>query len=148
MFAHAQRAAQGAAEHIRTCGGDPETAADAAWASADLFAAAARFSDGQPHSDRVTQAADHYERAARPPAHGTPQRTGAGQYLRGAGAALLAACQLLPGETRQLLAVLAKLQSLATAFAQPRQAQGHAAQAAAVRAAAERLAATGQHRSS
>lgn len=45
----------------------------------------------------------------------------------------------LPSETRQVLALLAQLQSLAATVASLREAQGRAAQAAAARAAAEHL---------
>ena len=54
----------------------------------------------------------------------------------------LAVRRTLPSETRQVLALLAQLQSLAVTVASLREAQGRAAQAAAARAAAEHLAAS------
>jgi hypothetical protein len=131
---------QHAAEHIRTHGGDPAAVADATWASADLFAAAARVCDYRQRTGKVTQAADLYEQAARPAHRRTPRSTSAGQHVRGAAGALLAVRRTLPSETRQVLALLAQLQSLAATVANLREAQGRAAQAAAARAAAEHLA--------
>jgi len=49
----------------------------------------------------------------------------------------------LPSETRQVLALLGQLQSLAATVASLREAQGQVAQAAAARAAAEHLAVAG-----
>jgi hypothetical protein len=59
---------------------------------------------------------------------------------------LLAVRLTLPSETRQVLALLAQLQSLAATVARLRETQGFAAQAAAARAAAEQLAGIGGRR--
>ena len=61
LLAHAQLAAEHATEHIRSHGDDPAAVADATWASADLFAAAARVTDSRHRTGKVTQAADLYE---------------------------------------------------------------------------------------
>jgi len=143
---HAQLAAEHAAEHIRTHAGDPAAVADVTWASGDLFAAAARVTDWRHRAGGVTQAADLFEQAARPVRRRTPASTVTGQRVRSAAGALLAVQRTLPSESRQLLKLLAQLQSLATAVAKLREAQGQAAQAAAALAAAEHLrVAEGRH---
>jgi hypothetical protein len=142
LLEQARLTAEHAAEHIRAHGGDPAAVADATWASADLFAAAARVGDYRYRTGKVTQAADLFEQAARPAHRRTPRATAAGQHVRGAAGALLAVRRTLPSETRQVLALLAQLQSLAATVARLREAQGRAAQAAAARAAAEHLAAS------
>ena len=143
LLEQARLSAQHAAEHIRTHGGDPAAVADATWASADLFAAAARVYDYRHRPGKVTQAADLYEQAARPAHRRTPRSTAAGQHVRAAAGALLGVRRTLPSETRQVLALLAQLQALAATVASLREAQGRAAQAAAARAAAEHLAVAG-----
>jgi hypothetical protein len=147
LLAQAQLAAEHAAEHIRTHGGDPAAVADATWASADLFAAVARVTDYGHRTGNVTQAADRYEQAARPARRRTPQPTVTGHRVRGVAGGLLALRRTLPSETRQVLALLAQLQSLAATVARMREAQGRAAQAAAARAAAEHLAVAGGRQS-
>ena len=142
LLEQARLSAQHATEHIRAHGGDPAAVADATWASADLFAAAARVHDYRQRTGKVTQAADLYEQAARPAHRRTPRATAAGQHVRTAAGALLGVRRTLPSETRQVLALLAQLQSLAATVASLREAQGRAAQAAAARAAAEHLAAS------
>ncbi len=131
LLAHAQLAAEQAAEHIRAHGGDPAAVADAAWASADLFAAAARVTDSRYRTGKIPQAADLYEQAARPIRRRTPQPTVTGHRVRSAAGALLAVRRTLPSETRQVLALLGQLQSLAATVASLREAQGQVAQAAA-----------------
>jgi hypothetical protein len=140
LLEQAQLAAEQAAEHIRAHGVDPAAVADATWASADLFAAVARVTDYHHRPGKVTRAADLYEQAARPVRRRTPQPTATGHRVRSAAGALLAVRRTLPSESRQALALLAQLQSLAVAVASLREAQGRAAQAAAARAAAEQLA--------
>jgi hypothetical protein len=140
LLEQARLATEQAAEHIRTHGGDPAVVADATWASADLFAAVARVTDYRYRTGKATQAADLYEQAARPARRRTPEPTGTGHRVRNAAGALLAVRRTLPSETRQVLALLAQLQSLAATVARLRETQGLAAQAAAARAAAEQLA--------
>jgi len=139
LLAHAQLAAEHAAEHIRAHGDDPAAVADATWASADLFAAAARVTDSRHRTGKATQAADLYEQAARPVRRRTPQPTVTGHRVRSAAGALLTVRRTLPSETRQVLALLGQLQSLAATVASMREAQGQVAQAVAARAAAEHL---------
>jgi hypothetical protein len=147
LLEQARLATEQAAEHIRTHGGDPAAVDDATWARADLFAAVARVTDYRYRTGRVTQAADLYEQAARPARRRTPQPTGTGRRVRSVAGGLLALRRTLPSETRQVLALLAQLQSLAATVARSREAQGRAAQAAAARAAAEHLAAVGRRQS-
>lgn len=65
VFAHAHLAAEQAT--AQTCAhDDPDALADTVWASADLFAAAARISDGRQRAGPVNQAAERYARAAMP----------------------------------------------------------------------------------
>jgi hypothetical protein len=142
LLEQARLSAQHTTEHIRAHGGDPATVADATWASADLLAAAARVHDYRQRTGKVTQAADLYEQAARPAHRRTPRATASGQLVRTAAGALLSVRRTLPSETRQVLALLAQLQSLAVTVASLREEQGRAAQAAAARAAAEHLAAS------
>ncbi len=146
LLEQARLATEQAAEHIRTHGGDPAAVADATWASADLFAAVARVTDYRYRTGKVTQAADLYEQAARPERRGKPSPTVTGHRVRSAAGALLAVRLTLPSETRQVLALLAQLQSLAATVARLRETQGFAAQAAAARAAAEQLAGVGGRR--
>jgi len=129
-----------AGDHVRAAAGDPTAAADTAWAAADLLAATARLIDDGQAAGPVSCAADLFERAARERHRRTPPSSPAGHRLRGTTTALLAARRLLPTEARQTLALLAQLQSLATAVGRLRETQGLAAQAAAARAAAEELA--------
>jgi hypothetical protein len=147
LLTRAQLAAGQAAEHIRTHGGDPAAVADATWASADMFAAVARVTDYRYRTGKVTQAADLYEQAARPARRRTPSPSVTGHRVRSAAGGLLAVRRTLPSETRQVLALLAQLQSLAVTVARMREAQGRAAQAAAARAAAEQLAVAGGRQS-
>jgi len=143
LLEQAQLTAEHATEHIRAHGGNPAAVADATWASADLVAAVARVTDYRHRTGKMTEAADLYEQAARPVRRRTPRPTVTGHRVRGAAGALLAVRRTLPSETRQVLALLAQLQSLAIAVARMREAQGHAAQATAARAAAEHLAVAG-----
>jgi hypothetical protein len=140
VLAQAQLAAEHANEHIRKHGGDPAAVADATWASADLFAAVARVTDYRHRTGKLTQAADLFEQAARPARRRTTQPTVSGHRVRSVARGLLAVRRTLPSETRQVLALLAQLQSLAATVARLRETQGLAAQAAAARAAAEKLA--------
>jgi MobA/VirD2-like, nuclease domain len=133
---HATRAAADAATHIRAMARThPAAAADAAWAtSGTLHVAAAVLG-----SRILRQAADAYDRAARPPYGRIPPPSPAGNQLRQA-ARLLSAFAGLTGDRSMTPIVLStRLAALAEAVAELRDAQQHAAQAAAARAAAERL---------
>ena len=133
---HATRAAADAAAHIRAMARThPAAAADAAWAtSGTLHVAAAVLG-----SRILRQAADAYDRAARPPYGRIPPPSPAGNQLRQA-ARLLSAFACLTGDRSMTpIVLITRLAALAEAVAELRDAQQHAAQAAAARAAAERL---------
>ena len=136
IWDHATRAAADAAAQIRTLAWtDPAAAADAAWATSDtLHVAAAALG-----SRILRQAADAYDRAARPPYGRIPPPSPAGNQLRQA-ARLLSAFAYLTGDRSMApIILITRLAALAEAVAELRESQQHAAQAAAARAAAERL---------
>jgi hypothetical protein len=133
---HATRAAADAAAHIRAMARtDPAAAADAAWAtSGTLHVAAAVLG-----SRILRQAADAYDRAARPPYGRIPPPSPAGNQLRQA-ARLLSAFACLTGDRSMTpIVLITRLAALAEAVAELRETQQHAAQAAAARTAAEQL---------
>jgi hypothetical protein len=136
---HAEIAARDAADHIaQVVHRDPTSAADAAWAAADLLTWAARLVEDR-RSGPLTEAADQFERAAREVHRRTPPPTDAGRRLRNASQMLSALRLVHAGESQQVLALMAQLLRLADAVAGLREAQRRAAQAAAARAAAEWL---------
>jgi hypothetical protein len=136
LYQYAGRQAAVAAEQIRrSAGNGPTAAADAAWAAAAAFDVTADVL----HDPALRDAADAYDRAARPRYGRIPGRTADGDRLR-ATARLLALAGDLGGDGTVLAgALLASLAGLAVAVAELRQAQAHAAQAAAARKAAERM---------
>ena len=114
---------------------DPAAAADAAWATSDTLHVAAAMLG----SRILRQAADAYDRAARPPYGRIPPPTPAGNQLRQA-ARLLSAFACLTGDHSMTpIVLITRLAALAEAVAELRDTQQHAAQAAAARAAAEQL---------
>ena len=114
---------------------DPAAAADAAWATSDTLHVAAAVLG----SRILRQAADAYDRAARPPYGRIPPPSLAGNRLRQA-ARLLSAFAYLTGDRSMApIVLITRLAALAEAVAELRDAQQHAAQAAAARAAAEQL---------
>jgi hypothetical protein len=113
----------------------PAAAADAAWAtSGTLHVAAAVLG-----SRILRQAADAYDRAARPPYGRIPPPSPAGNQLRQAARLLSAFAGLTGDRSMTPIVLITRLAALAEAVAELRDAQQHAAQAAAARAAAERL---------
>ena len=143
IWEHAGRTAADASAHIRSLAGtSPGSAADAAWATADtLHAAAAALG-----SRVLRQAADSYDRAARPAYGRTPRPTSTGDRLRQT-ARLLAKAAAVSGDHMAQLTLITQLAALAEAVISLRYAQRHAAQAAAARRAAEHLhAAARDHR--
>jgi hypothetical protein len=132
---HATAAADAAA-HIRAMARThPAAAADAAWAtSGTLHVAAAVLG-----SRILRQAADAYDRAARPPHGRIPPPSPAGNQLRQAARLLSAFAGLTGDRSMTPIVLITRLAALAEAVAELRDAQQHAAQAAAARAAAERL---------
>jgi hypothetical protein len=142
---NAAREASAAAEHIRrSAHRDPATAADAAWAAADILHAAARALNSQD----LRRAADSYDRAARA-CHGRiPRASRPGHQLRATARLLAMTGQATGSATLVAVALIPSLITLAAAVAELRLAQQHAAQAAAARDAATRLhAACAQDRS-
>ncbi|MGH3232758.1 MAG: relaxase/mobilization nuclease domain-containing protein, partial [Streptosporangiaceae bacterium] len=136
IWEHATRVAADAAAQIRNLTWtDPAAAADAAWATSDTLHVAAAMLG----SRILRQAADTYDRAARPPYGRIPPPSPAGYQLRQA-ARLLSAFAYLTGD-RSLTPIvfITRLAALAEAVAELRESQRHAAQAGAARAAAERL---------
>jgi hypothetical protein len=99
-----------------------------------LYSAARALCDPE-----LRQAADAYDRAARPAYGRIPPHTRSGDQLR-ATARLLALVGNISGDcSLAVAALLASLLDLAVAVTELRQAQQHAAQAAAARKAAEHL---------
>jgi len=136
IWDHATRAAADAAAQIRaTVWTDPAAAADAAWATSDTLHVAAAVLG----SRILRQAADAYDRAARPPYGRIPPPSLAGNQLRQA-ARLLSAFAYLTGDRSMApIVLITRLAALAEAVAELRDAQQHAAQAAAASVAAEQL---------
>jgi len=136
IYGHAARQASAAAEHIRRAAHrDPATAADAAWAAADILHTAARAL----RSRDLRRAADSYDRAARARHARIPRASQPGHQLRAA-ARLLAMTGQAPGDASLIIiALVSRLAALAAAVADLRQAEQHAFQAAAARDAATRL---------
>ena len=134
VWDYATRAAADAATHVRTLAWtNPAAAADATWATSDtLHMAAAALG-----SRILRQAADAYDRAARPSYGRIPPPSPAGNQLRQA-ARLLSAFAYLTGD-RPPIILITRLAALAEAVAELRESHQHAAQAAAARTAAERL---------
>ena len=87
----------------------------------------------------LRQAADAYDRAARPPYGRIPPPTPAGNRLRQAARLLSAFAYLTSDRSMTPIVLITRLAALAEAVAELRESQQHAAQAAAARAAAERL---------
>ena len=136
IWDHVTRTAAAATEQIRQLSvTDPGRAADAAWAAADTFHAAASALGSRV----LRQAAESYARAARAPYGRVPYRTRAGDGLRGAARLLSLAAPATGDPVLAQIVLIVRLIALAQAVAGLRAAQRHAAQAAAARAAARRL---------
>jgi len=136
VWDHATRAAADAAAQIRaTVWTDPAAAADAAWATSDTLHVAAAVLG----SRILRQAADAYDRAARPPYGRIPPPSLAGNRLRQAARLLSAFASLTGDRSMAPIVLITRLAALAEAVAELRDAQQHAAQAAAARVAAEQL---------
>jgi len=139
IWKQATLAASTASEHIAASAlTDPAAAADAAWAASDFLTAAGRVIEGR-NGGPLTDAAQHYDNAARELFGRPPAPSAAGTGLRVAGRLLLSAHVAKPSELKQLLALLAQLAALTDAVSRLRETQQRAAQAAAARRAAEQL---------
>jgi hypothetical protein len=145
IWEHAGRVCADAARDIRSCtaNGQPDTAADAAWAAADTLHAAATAL----RSRVIRQAAAHYDRAARNPYGRLPRPARSGHGLRHAARLLARTASCTRDRDLRQVALVVRLAALAEAVGDLRQTQHHAAQAAAARAAAERLRSAAAHMS-
>jgi hypothetical protein len=114
---------------------DPAAAADAAWATSDTLHVAAAMLG----SRILRQAADAYDRAARPPYGRIPPPSPAGNQLRQAARLISAFAYLTRDRSMAPIVLITKLAALAEAVAELRESQQHAAQAAAALRTAERL---------
>ncbi len=129
-WAHATRAAADAAAQIRTLAwSNPAAAADAAWATSDTLHVTAAVLG----SHILRQAADAYDRAARPPYGRIPPPSLAGNRLRQASRLLAAFAYLTGDRSMASIVFITRLAALAEAVAEMRESQRHAAQAAAER---------------
>jgi len=136
IWEHATRVAADAAAQIRNLAWtNPAAAADAAWATSDALHVAAAMLG----SRILRQAADAYDRAARPPYGRIPPPSPAGNQLRQAARLLSAFAYLTQDRSMAPLVLITKLAALAEAVAELRQSQQHAAQAAAALRAARHL---------
>lgn len=131
-------AAQGADDVRRLALTDPGAASDAAHATSDALAVAARVIEGRVGGP-LTDASDAYDRASRDLWARPPRRTPAGEGLRLAARSLSLTGRASRDKTAQALALMANLAALVEAVAHLRDVQDRAAQAAAARVAAERL---------
>jgi len=148
IWEQATAAAARATEQVRAAAGtDPRAAADAAWATSDFLASAARVVEGR-RGGPLTAAARQYDRAARELWGRLPAPSQAGQGLRAASVLLASARFVGRGENTQLLALLAQLAALSDAVIRLRENKDRAAQAAAARSAAEQLRLTSARRTS
>ena len=129
-------AVDAATAHIRQmAAGDPEAAADAAWAASGTMHAAAALLGSRV----LRQAADAYDRAARAPYARVPAPTQAGDSLRAA-ARLLSVLAFVSGDpSLRPIVLITRLALLAEEVARMRQSQARAAQAASALSAARRL---------
>lgn len=87
----------------------------------------------------LREAAEHYDRASRPPRGQVPPATATSLALRTAARGLLTAGVAKRQDTRQLLALMKQLAGLAEAVARLRETERQAARAAAARRAQEQL---------
>jgi hypothetical protein len=136
VWEHATRVAADATAQIRHLARtDPAAAADAAWATSDTLHVAAAMLG----SRILRQAADAYDRAARPPYGRIPPPSPAGNRLRQAARLISAFAYLTQDQSMAPIVLITKLAALAEAVAELRESQQHAAQAAAALRTAERL---------
>jgi hypothetical protein len=135
IWEHATRTAADATAQIRNLAWTNPAAADAAWATSDALHVAAAMLG----SRILRQAADAYDRAARPPYGRIPPPSPVGNRLRQAARLISAFAYITQDQSMAPLVLIAKLAALAEAVAELRQSQQHAAQAAAALSTAERL---------
>jgi hypothetical protein len=147
LWRAAQQPVESAEHAVRSANAGP-----GAWsgpsAQADAMAAAMGASDVLHAVSRLVElkrggplreAAEHYDRASRPPRGQVPPATATSRALRTAARGLLTAGVAKRQDTRQLLALMNQLASLAEAVARLRETERQAARAAAARRAEEQL---------
>jgi hypothetical protein len=136
IWEHAARTAAQATRQVQDLSqADPGGAADTAWAAGDLLHVAAAATG----SRLLHQAADAFDRAARPPYARIPPPTPAGSSLRRAARLISAYAYVSSDRTLQPLVLLLRAASLAEAIAGLHQSQQRAAQAASALSAARHL---------
>jgi len=136
----AQHALQGATT-THSAGRDSAAQAEAmaaAMGASDVLHAASRLIEGK-RGGPLRDAAEHYDRASRPPRGHVPAVTPASQALRTAARGMRTAGIAKNRDTRQLLQLMTQLASLAETVARLRETQQQAARASAARHAAEQL---------
>jgi hypothetical protein len=136
----AQHALQ-AATSTRSSGGDSSAQAEAMAAvmgARDVLHAVSRLIEGK-RGGPLRDAAEHYDRASRPPRGRVPAATPASRALRTAARGMRTAGIAKHRDSRQLLQLMAQLAGLAEAVARLRESQQQAARASAARQAAEQL---------
>jgi hypothetical protein len=144
LWLSAQHSVRDAAEQIRHASGPQASpgeraAAHAAAAAAGEMLHAVSWLVEHKRGGPLRAAADLYDRAARDLHRRTVPATAHSRAARSAAGALLGTRLVKRAETRQLLALLSQLTSLAESLARLREVRGRAAQAQAARRAAEQL---------
>jgi hypothetical protein len=136
IWEHATRTAADATAQIRNLAWtNPAAAADAAWATSDALHVAAAMLGSRV----LRQAADAYDRAARPPYGRIPPPSLVGNRLRQAARLISAFAYIAQDRSMAPILLITKLAALAEAVAELRQSQQHAAQAAAALRTARHL---------
>jgi hypothetical protein len=136
----AQHALQ-AATVTRGAGRDSSAQAEAmaaAMGASDVLHAVSRLIEGKCGGP-LRDAAEHYDRASRPPRGRVPAATPASRALRAAARGMRTAGVAKNRDTRQLLQLMTQLAGLAETVARLRETQQQAARASAARQAAEQL---------
>ncbi len=110
----------------------------AAMGASDVLHAVSRLIEGK-RGGPLRDAAEHYDRAGRPPRGRVPVATPASRALRTAARGMRTAGIAKNRDTRQLLQLISQLAGLAETVARLREAQQQAARASAARHAAEQL---------
>jgi hypothetical protein len=147
LWLAAQRAVQQAQHTLhaatvtRSAGRDSSAQAEAmaaAMGASDVLHAVSRLIEGK-RGGPLRDAAEHYDRASRPPRGRVPAATLASRALRTAARGMRTAGIAKNRDTRQLLQLMTQLAGLAETVAKLRETQQQAARASAARQAAEQL---------
>jgi hypothetical protein len=147
LWLAAQRAVQEAQHALeaatvtRGAGRDSSAQAEAmaaAMGASDVLHAVSRLVEGK-RGGPLRDAAEHYDRASRPPRARVPAATPASRALRAAARRMRTAGIAKNRDSRQLLQLVTQLANLAETVARLRETQQQAARASAARQAAEQL---------